>query len=240
MFEPPLGAGAQGGNGNSDVDARAAADATETGGRLQILQHCLVATCTMQASSALFEMTLLNDPMSGFMGCGLAALGMQAASPTGFKFLPSYMVLAFCNGTMKVLLSLEMYNYGHVLGAVMGPFGLVKIAGIVVLTSPFMIFGGLALAWELHCELRGLALRAGASHLSWASPPAGTIAQSQQAQSTQQPLQAPAEAVDGLAGGGAIGAPTPPSSGGANNGIFRAFSGQPQRLEPKDASQRSK
>merc|ERR1712039_922599 len=121
------------------------------------------------------------------MGCGLAALGIQASSPSGFKFLPSYMVLAFCNGTMKVLLSLEMYNYGHVLRAAMGPLGVVKIAGIVVLTSPFMIFGGLLLAWELHKELRGLAIQGALANLPIFAPqfapqpqPDNTVAQVQE------------------------------------------------------------
>merc|ERR1719382_540563 len=170
--------------------------------------------------------------MSGFMECGLAALGIQASSPNGFKFLPSYMVLAFCNGTMKVLLSLEMYNYGHVLRAVMGPFGMVKIAGIVVLTSPFMIFGGLLLAWELHKELRGLAVQAALTNLPiWAPQSEGATAQVPQAQ---------AETASDPVEGGTNSAPAAASPQSGNSSpVFRPFSGQPQRLT-KDASQRSK
>lgn len=192
---------------NSEAGA-AEADGLST--RARYLQRALAGTCFAQASIATLEFAL-NDAVSGLIGCGIATLGMQAASPQGYRFLPSYIVLAFCNGTMQVLVGAELAAaHGWLLSQGV-PMSL-KLATVVAFASPMLMFAGLAIAWHLHCELRTLALQA---------LPAGLV--------TTGPLptdgvqQAP---VPGQAQGTAVGLPP---------GSFRPFSGQPHRLENQQA-----
>lgn len=201
---PPLGLAAN----------AAPAEGLETSSRACMLQQALVWACISQASAALLEFAL-NDPLSGLIGCGISALGMQAASPQGYRFLPSYIVLAFCNGTMQVLLGIELASARHALGLVAQHTLWSKLAVVVSLVSPGLMFGGLAIAWHLHCELRSMALRA---------PPrlGGAAAGTQGAQGAEG--ETGASSSGGAARGSSEAGPTPAS------GSFRAFSGVPHRL----------
>lgn len=174
------------------------------------LQQGLSTTCFAQAAMATLQFAL-NDGISGLIGCGIATLGMQAASPSGYRFLPSYIVLAFCNGTMQVLVGSELAS-SHQLMTLPGAVT-VKLASIVALASPAVMFLGLAVAWHLHCELRAIALGngnvPGAGARSLGLPTVDGVALAAGAQ-------------DGAIGqGGAV------SQAG---GPFRAFQGQPHRL----------
>lgn len=137
--------------------AGAGAELDSPATRVRVLQQAFLCTCGMQASTAALEF-ILNDPLSGLIGCGISALGFQASQPTGFKFLPSYIVLAFCNGSMQVLLSMELAAARRALGVTASKSFWAKLAISTSLVSPVMMFAGLALAWHLHCELRNLAL----------------------------------------------------------------------------------
>lgn len=185
-------------------------NARETDGlseRARNLQRGLAATCFAQATCATLNFTL-NDGISGLIGCAIATLGLQASTPSGYRFLPSYIVLAFCNGTMQVLIGTEVAAHAAALThAAAG----VKLASVVAVASPALMFVGLAVAWHLHCELRALALQA--------LPP-----------SMRSGLAMPPP-VDGV-----IGAPTEGAIGqGAGvtslGGPFRPFAGQSHRLE---------
>lgn len=139
-------------------DARGdARDSDGLSDRARNLQRGLAATCFAQASCATIQFAL-NDGISGLIGCAIATLGIQASSPSGYRFLPSYIVLAFCNGTMQVLIGTEIATHAAALShsATVGA----KLASCVALASPALMFVGLALAWHLHCELRALALQA--------------------------------------------------------------------------------
>lgn len=194
--------------------------------RVLTLQNGLMAASALQASAALMEFTILGDPFGGFTGCIVAGLGMQAASAGGFKFLPSYIVIAFANGTMKVLLGLELYNYSHVIKAIIGPISMAKFAATVVVASPLLMFAGLGLAWHLHCELRSLAMRvaAGAS---------GLAPSLDEASGTLPPTQTVVPTEPGVGADAGMPASTPSPalpSGSSRGGSFRPFSGQPMRL----------
>jgi len=149
----------------------------------------------------------LNDGISGLIGCAIATLGIQAASPTGYRFLPSYIVLAFCNGTMQVLVSSELAAHAHLMAHSAAG---VKLASVVALASPALMFVGLAVAWHLHCELRALALQA--------LPP-----------SMRSGLAMPPP-VDGVAGAPADGAIGQGAAVAQAGGPFRPFAGQSYRI----------
>jgi len=178
--------------------------------RARTYQRGLSATCFAQASIATLQFAL-NDSMSGLIGCGIAALGMQASSPSGYRFLPSYMVLAFCNGTMQVLVSSELAA-SHQLLANTSSIGL-KLASVVGLASPAIMFIGIAVAWHLQCELRAIALQS--------LPPNMRSVGGLPGQPTAPGAAAPAPA--GAIGQGGIG-------GQPGDRQFHAFQGQPQRL----------
>jgi len=128
------------------------AEARSTTG-VRRLQGALVVASVTQAIVASVEFAV-SDPISGLISCGIATLGMQAASPRGHRFLPSYIVLTFCNGSMQLLLGLELAAASHTwhLGTALSA----KAAGLVAFASPLLMFSGLAVAWHLHCELQGL------------------------------------------------------------------------------------
>lgn len=124
--------------------------------RAQALQRGLTGTCFVQASIATLQFAM-SDAIGGLIGCTIAMLGLQAASPQGVRLLPSYIVLAFCNGTMQVLLGIELASAQGLLFTKVVPVSL-KLA--VALGSPVVMFLGLSVAWHLHCELRALAMQA--------------------------------------------------------------------------------
>lgn len=179
--------------------------------RARNLQRGLAATCFAQASMATLQFAL-HDGISGLIGCAIATMGLQASSPTGYRFLPSYIVLAFCNGTMQVLVGGELAAHAHMLINSAGTG--IKLASVVALASPAIMFVGMTVAWHLHCELRALALQvlpAGLrSGLAVPPPVDGVVA-------------AP---VDGAIGQGAA---------SQVGGPFRAFAGQSHRLQTEVA-----
>lgn len=122
--------------------------------RARVLQRGLAGTCITQALVATLQFAL-NDGISGLIGCCIGTLGMQAASPSGYRFLKHYIVLAFCNGTMQVMVRSELAASHH-LFATASAAGL-KFANIVSVVSPAMMFLGMVIAWHLHCELRAIA-----------------------------------------------------------------------------------
>jgi len=177
--------------------------------RARTLQRGLAGTCIAQAVVATLQFAL-NDGISGLIGCAIGTLGMQAASPSGYRFLPSYIVLAFCNGTMQVLVGSELAASRHLLTQSLAG---VKFASIVSVVSPAVMFLGMAVAWHLHCELRAIALQA-----LPASMRGNLIGQ-------PPPVDGVVGAVDGPIGQGAGAAEVA--------GPFRAFHGQSHRLEAK-------
>mmetsp|Transcript_74090 Transcript_74090/g.176476 ORF Transcript_74090/g.176476 Transcript_74090/m.176476 type:complete len:283 (-) Transcript_74090:63-911(-) len=119
--------------------------------RARTLMHILSGTCLVQASVATMEFAL-QDSISGMIGCCLAGFGLQAATPGGHRFLPSFIVLSFCNGTMQVLLSAETLSAlpkWH-----LAKLSALKLATATSIASPALIFAGLFAAWRLHNELR--------------------------------------------------------------------------------------
>lgn len=164
--------------------------------RARFFQRALAGTCFAQASIATLEFAM-HDGISGLIGCAVAAMGMKAASPGGYRFLPTYVVLAFCNGTMQVLLSAESHSMLIAPAAKMG----VKLAALLSISHPVLMFVGVAVAWNFHCELRNLV-----------QAPPGLLA-------TLLPGQAEADGA-GVAAGGSM----------EQGGGFRPFAGQPQRL----------
>jgi len=195
-----------------DGEDRAASSQEENDGltvRARTLQRGLAGSCIAQAAMATLQFAL-NDGISGLIGCAIGTLGMQAASPSGYRFLPSYIVLAFTNGTMQVLVGSELAASHHLLAHT--SVASIKLASLVSVASPMLMFLGMAVAWHLHCELRAIALQA--------LPP-----------SMRNQLVATPPPIDGVSG---IGANAPIGQGGSAAelaGPFRAFSGQSRRLE---------
>lgn len=128
-------------------------EATAASSRARNLSNVLCWTSLGQAVCGMFEF-VLDDPLSGLIAGGIATLGLQSATPAGYRFLPTYIVLAFCNGTMQSLMGAElMLSHGHLgtLSAVHG--GLMgKAAMYAFIASPVLMFTGLAVAWQLYAE----------------------------------------------------------------------------------------
>jgi len=177
--------------------------------RAHHLQRSFVGTCIAQAICATMQFAL-NDGISGLIGCCIGTLGMQASSPTGFRLLPSYIVLAFCNGTMQVLVGSELAASHHLLGKISAAAG-IKVAGIVSVVSPALMFLGMVVAWHLHCELRAIALQA--------LPPS---MRNNLIGAGQAPVDGLVTATDSAIGQGGAAAELA--------GPFRSFSGQSHRL----------
>jgi len=122
--------------------------------KARALMHLLSGTCLAQASIATVDFAL-KDSLSGIIGCCLAGFGLQAATPAGHRFLPSFIVLSFCNGTMQILLAAESF---HTLQRLhFAKLTALKLATATALASPTLMFAGLLVAWQLHNELRGSA-----------------------------------------------------------------------------------
>jgi len=128
-------------------------EATAASSRARSLSNALCWTSLGQAVCGMFEF-VLDDPLSGLIAGGIATLGLQSATPAGYRFLPTYIVLAFCNGTMQTLMAAELWlSHGHlgtlpaVHGGIMG-----KAAVYAFVSSPVLMFAGLAVAWQLYDE----------------------------------------------------------------------------------------
>jgi len=175
--------------------------------RARQLHKLLAGTCIGQAVMATLQFAY-GDAISGLIGCAIGTLGMHASSPVGYRMLPTYIVLAFCNGTMQFLVGSELAASHHILAN--ATIAGMKFTSIIAIASPAVMFAGMAVAWHLHCELRSIALQA--------LPPSmrGNL------------IGAPP--VDGMASaapGGPIGQGSMPVD---MSGPFRAFQGQSHRL----------
>lgn len=144
-------------NGQESSQPSSSADAEEVttvSSRANNLQNVLSWTALTQALCGLAEF-VLDDPLSGLIGGGIAALGLHCATPPGYRFLPTYVVLAFCNGTMQTLMTAELYfTHGHLpfMTPQVGLMG--KAAAASFLVSPLLMLAGLVAAWKLHSETR--------------------------------------------------------------------------------------
>jgi len=143
---------------DDDEEGNAASETDGLSARALILQRGLFGTCVAQVCVSALQFAM-RDGMSGFVGCAVAALGTQACSPSGYRYLPTYIVLAFSNGTMQLLVNSEMVAAHGIFFSPATATG-IKLAALVALTSPALMFTGLLIAWHLHCELRNIALSA--------------------------------------------------------------------------------
>lgn len=137
--------------GNSDEGG--GDDAALATSRAQNLQRMMVCACLAQASAAVCEFAF-DDPLNGLIGAGIATLGLQSATPQGFRYIPSYIVLAFCNGSMQVLMGLETTLGSHRILPLLGGSFSAKVASLLSLASPALMYVGIAIAWNLRIELR--------------------------------------------------------------------------------------
>eukprot|EP00441_Pelagodinium_beii_P027785 CAMPEP_0197681590 /NCGR_PEP_ID=MMETSP1338-20131121/95175_1 /TAXON_ID=43686 ORGANISM="Pelagodinium beii, Strain RCC1491" /NCGR_SAMPLE_ID=MMETSP1338 /ASSEMBLY_ACC=CAM_ASM_000754 /LENGTH=215 /DNA_ID=CAMNT_0043262945 /DNA_START=162 /DNA_END=806 /DNA_ORIENTATION=- len=128
-------------------------EATSSSSRARNLSNALSWTSLGQAVCGMFEF-VLDDPLSGLIAGGIATLGLQSATPAGYRFLPTYIVLSFCNGTMQSLMTAElMMSHGQIGGWAAMHGGLVgKVAVFSFASSPVLMFTGLAVAWQLYAE----------------------------------------------------------------------------------------
>lgn len=178
LYEPPRLPGAA---GESAAGGGAEDEGSLSSSRVRSLRHAIQATCYAGGLVATMDLAL-NDPVSGLIGCGVAALGLQASTPQGARYLPSYIVLAFCNGSMEVLLGIEAVTSrglgiaGLLAAASKAPLA-VKVGQALYITSPALMFTGLVFAWNLHCELRSNVLQsiraAGNAPAGMPRPPPG-------------------------------------------------------------------
>merc|ERR1719188_740603 len=82
--------------------------------------------------------------MSGLIDSLVACVGIMGSTPEGAKYLSSYIVMGSCNGTMRVLVSLDMLSHfglDIVFGAggsrgIMAPVVAGKLAPLVSIASP--------------------------------------------------------------------------------------------------------
>jgi len=182
--------------------------------RAAALQRCLAATCFLQAAVSGFEL-ILQDAISGIVGCSIATLGLQAATPQGYGLLPTYIVMGFCNGTMQMLLGAEIamgVRTAKKLSAISTKLKLVTAVGIA---SPLTMFAGVCMAWRLHLALS-----------SMTNQPAvgGRLPDS------LIPVQTPVGATDPLMLDTPSTQPLPAPASPHPSFSFRAFAGQGQRL----------
>lgn len=121
--------------------------------RARYYQSALVTSSAAQAITGTLQM-LFDDPLNGFINFVVATFGFQASTTAGHRMLPSYIVLTFCNGTMQSLLGLEAAAASHVMSSVASKGVIAKIATVLSVASPALMFMGLAAAWQLHVEIR--------------------------------------------------------------------------------------
>lgn len=125
--------------------------------RLRLLSHLVNGAALAQLTTALLQFAL-NDPLSGLIGGGIAAIGCQTAHPAGFRLLPTYVVLSFCHGIMQVLLNLQLLASGvplKAMTAVQAGF-MGKVAVGTLLASPVVMFLGMGTGYWLHKESQQL------------------------------------------------------------------------------------
>eukprot|EP00435_Cladocopium_sp_Y103_P019396 s4615_g4.t1 len=125
--------------------------------RLRLLSHLVNGAALAQLTTAMLQFAL-NDPLSGLIGGGIAAIGWQTAHPAGFRLLPTYVVLSFCHGIMQVLLNLQLLASGvplKAMTAVQAGF-MGKVAVGTLLASPLVMFLGMGTGYWLHKESQEL------------------------------------------------------------------------------------
>eukprot|EP00913_Durusdinium_trenchii_P035517 g33237.t1 len=120
-----------------------------------LLAHLVNGAALAQLGTAMLQF-ILNDPLSGLIGGGIAAIGCQTAHPAGFRLLPTYVVLSFCHGIMQVLLNLQLFASGvplHAMTSVRaGLMG--KLAVGTLVASPLVMFLGMGMGYCLHKDRR--------------------------------------------------------------------------------------
>eukprot|EP00931_Biecheleriopsis_adriatica_P065377 TRINITY_DN39908_c0_g1_i1.p1 TRINITY_DN39908_c0_g1~~TRINITY_DN39908_c0_g1_i1.p1 ORF type:complete len:328 (-),score=50.43 TRINITY_DN39908_c0_g1_i1:71-1054(-) len=172
--------------GNPD---NAIAEATQSSSRARNFANGLCWASLGQALCGMVSL-VLDDPLSGLISGGIATLGLQAATPAGFRYLPTYIVLSFCNGTMQGLMAAEtLATAGHVTfvsihGGILG-----KVAIASFLASPVFMVSGLALAWQLYSEQQRAVRQLAAPNVQ--APPTGALPVGPGQNAARRPRQEP-------------------------------------------------
>lgn len=120
---------------------------------IQILRCGLAGASIVQTLIAATDFTV-GDPISGIMNCGISMLGMHSAIHLGSRYLPSYIVVAFCSGTVQLLLDVENMQLAKFTWAT--DYVLSNVANLIHLASPVVLFLGVAIGFRLYVELRHL------------------------------------------------------------------------------------
>lgn len=117
------------------------------------IQKSLLCLTVSQGSMALFQL-LLGDLLGGFLGGVMSVVGTYAATPQGTRWLPTYTVVTFINGSVGALSLLEKVTFSRFpLFALSNPF-VVNIVHGILLASPIMSFAGVFYAYQYMKELR--------------------------------------------------------------------------------------
>jgi len=119
--------------------------------RSRMLRRSFVTICLGQASVGAIQLSF-GDAASGFINLGISSIGLQASTPNSHRLLQSYTVLAFCNGTMQVLLGVESLANTSTLLHSAAPLA-VKASFLTALAAPSFSILGLVFAYQLYKEM---------------------------------------------------------------------------------------
>merc|ERR1712232_145317 len=113
-----------------------------------------------QGSLAMLQL-MLGDLLGGFLGGVMATVGTYACMPSGTRWLPTYTVVTFINGSVGLLALLEKAVFSKFpLFALSNPLVINMVHGIVA-AGPVLSFAGVYYAYQYLKELRSMATDSG-------------------------------------------------------------------------------
>eukprot|EP00397_Hematodinium_sp_SG-2012_P031415 GEMP01033348.1.p1 GENE.GEMP01033348.1~~GEMP01033348.1.p1 ORF type:complete len:283 (+),score=50.41 GEMP01033348.1:145-993(+) len=119
-------------------------------------QKLLISATIAQGSVSLFQF-IIGDTAGGFLGLMMAGVGCYSAMPHGIKWLPTYIIMSFINGSIEILGLAERTLFGkYALLSLANPWAVNVYHGLL-LSAPMLTLAGAYVGYQLLKEIRLIA-----------------------------------------------------------------------------------
>jgi len=119
-------------------------------------QKGLISITVTQGCIALFQF-IIGDTAGGFLSFLMAGVGLYSALPTGLKWLPTFVIMSFINGSIQFLGLVERTMFGKFALMSFANPAVVNIYHLFLMSGPILSFASVYVGYQLLKEIRQIA-----------------------------------------------------------------------------------
>lgn len=134
----------------------------------------LITVAFLQGALSLSR-ALLGDIWGGGIGIGMASMGFYSCTPSGVRWLPTYTVVTFINGSFHLLQLMEIATYTKGSLITLAQPAIMNFVNLLVISAPVVSLTGVMCSYQFIKELRRLATAGHAADEASTTGPAGAV-----------------------------------------------------------------